>query len=895
MRIATVTAIAVAAMAGTAAAQPPPGSVPGTGGAQQGQQGQIEAGKLSKVPKQTKFVEAEYPKEAFEKGIEAEVILLLDISDKGKVESVGIAQPADPPGMGFDEAALAAAQDWEFEPAELDGKPLAVQITYRYRFTIKTRPAPETQPAPQTGTATQPAAPGRTAVNFTGELIERGTRLPLAGVVVTVFRDDGQKATGFEASTDADGRFVFYDLSPGPWKVLAEPPGYYPYRTTETISVGQRVDATYHVEKASYNPYDVTVTASRPRKEVSRTVIAAEEIDKVPGGAGDPLTVVQNFAGVARSIEGFLIVRGSAPEDSQFFLDGTTIPFIYHFGGLKSVFPNGILESIEFYPGNFSPMYGRATGGIVDVRVKALQPKKVGGYADVSLLDTGVYLEVPLGDKGGIAVAGRRSYIDGVLNLAVPSDAPVSLVTAPVYYDFHLLGNYRPTPAHDLRAYFLLSDDRLELLFDNPADIEPGFEGNRINNSTTSYRSLMTYRYVPGQRFENTLRLSAGRDQLNLSGGQLLFDLDIYTAQLRDAATVRFGDRFALTVGADVLWSSTDAHIALPLPPKEGEPPDMFNIEELVTTDVNNQRSWNPAGFIEAEVRPIPDLLVLPGVRVDHFQRIDETVAQPRLTARWTLTPQVVAKGGVGLFVQEPQLDETNEEFGNPDLEAERALHASAGVEVKPTSWLTLDLTGFYKNLWHLVSPTDATVMDGDVMEPLQLDNGGTGEVYGAELIVRHDFNANLSGWLTYTLSHAERLDSDATESRLFDFDQTHIVNLVASYVLPRNWLVSGRFRLVSGNPSTPVVGSVYNATRDEYRPIYGETNSDRDRSFQQLDLRIDKRWIYQNWIFGAYIDIQNVFNYENSEGLSYNYDYSETDSQTGLPLLTIFGLKAEF
>ena len=180
-------------------------------------------------------------------------------------------------------------------------------------------------------------------------------------------------------------------------------------------------------------------------------------------------------------------------------------------------------------------------------------------------------------------------------------------------------------------------------------------------------------------------------------------------------------------------------------------------------------------------------------------------------------------------------------------------------------------------------------------MEPLRYDNGGTGDVYGAELIVRHDFNNNLTGWLTYTLSRAERLDTDQTEKRLFDFDQTHILNLVASYALPRNWEVSGRFRLVSGNPSTPVVGAVYNASADQYDPIFGDVNSDRDRSFQQLDLRIDKRWIYQNWIFGAYIDIQNVFNYENSEGLSYNYDYSETDSQTGLPLLTIFGLKAEF
>jgi outer membrane receptor protein involved in Fe transport len=656
------------------------------------------------------------------------------------------------------------------------------------------------------------------------------------------------------------------------------------------------VDVTFHVEKASYNPYDVTVTATRPRKEVSRTVISAEELDKVPGGAGDPLTVVQNFAGVARSIEGFLIVRGSAPEDSQVFLDGSTIPLYYHFGGLKSVFPIGILQSIEFYPGNFSPMYGRATGGVVDLQIKELKPKKLGGYADVSLIDTGVYLEMPISNKGGIAVAGRRSYIDGVLNLAVPSDAPVSLVTAPVYYDFHLLGNYRPSPAHDLRAYFLLSDDRLEFLFDNPADIEPGFEGNRISNATTFYRSLLTYRFVPNDRFENNLRVSSGREQTNLSGGQLLFDFDILSAQLRDTMTVRLADAFALSVGADVLWSNVDAHIALPPPPSEGEPPDMFDLDDLIETNVNNQRAWNPAGFVEAEIRPLPDLQILPGVRVDHFDRVAETVVQPRLTTRWQLGPQVVAKGGVGLFTQEPQLNETNEEFGNPDLEAERALHTSAGVEYKPFEFLTLDVTGFYKNLWHLVSPTDRLVDVGDGrMEELQYDNGGTGDVYGAELIVRHDLNANLSGWLTYTVSRAERLDTEATEQRLFDYDQTHIVNLVAKYNLPRNWEISGRFRLVSGNPNTPVVGSVFDASDDEYKPIYGETNSARDRTFHQLDLRIDKRWVYQNWMFNMYLDVQNVYNVENSEGVSYNFDYSESEPQTGLPLLTIFGLKAEF
>jgi hypothetical protein len=180
-------------------------------------------------------------------------------------------------------------------------------------------------------------------------------------------------------------------------------------------------------------------------------------------------------------------------------------------------------------------------------------------------------------------------------------------------------------------------------------------------------------------------------------------------------------------------------------------------------------------------------------------------------------------------------------------------------------------------------------------MLPLLYNNRGTGHVYGAEVLIRHDLNANLTGWIAYTLSRANRIDSDSDDERLFDYDQTHILTVVASYVLPRNWLVSGRFRLVSGNPNTPVVRSVYDVDSDFYQPVFGGVNSDRDAPFHQLDLRIDKRWIYQNWIFGAYLDIQNVYNKANAEGVSYNFDYSESKNETGLPLLTIFGLKAEF
>ncbi len=874
---------------------------------------QVDAQKLTKLPKQTKKVAAEYPKDALEKDITAEVVLLLSINAEGKVDSVGIAEPANPPGMGFDEAAMIAAQQFEFEPAEMNGKKIAVQISYKYKFTLTAKApkveqppaaepatAPEPEAAPVAPVAAVPAAPRPEPVaNFAGILRERGTRLPLSGILVTVFRDDGDKALGFEATSDATGAFQFFDLTPGDWKVLIEPPGFYPYRTTETIKTGERVDTVYFVERGSYNPYDVTVTATRPRKEVSRTVISAKELDKIPGTFGDPLAVIQNFAGVARPppFSGLLIIRGSAPEDTRVFADGSEIPLIYHFGGLRTVLPVGIIDSISFYPGNFSPMYGRAMGGVIDVQIKKLQPKKIGGYVDINLFDSGAFLEGPIGEKGGFALAVRRSYIDYLLNAAVPDNAPVNLITAPRYYDYQLLANYRPAPAHDIRAMVFGSDDRLELLFQNPGALTAQLSNNNLGFSTTFYRSQFQYNFIPNDRWENSFRISQGRNWVDFGFSQFAFRLNTYVSQIRDTVRYKFGDWLTLVGGADVLYSNTDVFVRAPgLPPSEGEPQMMNGPPDFSgavrTTDRKGINLWSPALFVEAELKPIPSLLLLPGLRVDYFDSVSQLSVQPRVTARWSATDRLTAKGGAGLFTQEPTPDQSDPAFGNPALKIEHALHLSAGTEFKPRPYITLDATVFYKDLTNLISRTNEFAPG--TTRPLVYDNKGKGKAMGVELVARHEFTSKFAGWLAYTLSRSTRRDSGDTEDRLFDYDQTHILTVIGSYLLPRNWQFGGRFRLVSGNPITPVIGSVYNATADRYFPTYGKVNSDRLSPFHQLDIRVDKRWVYQKWMLNLYLDIQNIYNRANAENRDYNFNFREWNPQQGLPILPILGVRAE-
>lgn len=854
----------------------------------------IDASQLSKQPKLTRPAKVVYPPDAIGKiSSEVEVVLAVDLDDKGEVTGVTVVEPKTPTGLGFEEAAVTAAYSLGFEPAEIAGKPAPIQIVYTFKFPL---PKPAAPPPPPPATPLPVQAPKPVPVeNFAGVLLERGTRLPMSGILVTVYRSGGEAPVGFENITDAKGHFHFFDLQPGTWKVFIEPPSYYPFRTTEEIHAGEATHATYYVEKGSYNPFDKVVTAERERKEVSRTVIENVVIDKMPGAMGDPLAVIQNFAGVARSPAGSgdIIVRGSAPQDTQFFVDGAAVPLIYHFGGIRSVLPVGMIENLEFYPGNFSPYYGRATGGIVDISTKKLKPIKANGYFDVNLLDSGLYLETPIGNKAAVAVAARRSYIDWIVQGLIPSNAPITDVTLPRYYDYQLLANYRPAPAHDLRLFVFGSSDTFSIVLRNAARAGTEIAGNQIADSTSFFRALASYRYVPSDKVENTLRLSQGHENGDVQVFQFYSHYTVDLTHLRDTVRYEWSKKLALTAGLDVGYYRFSDSVYMPNAPQEGQatPPNLAVAQQ---TNVSGNNVFLPGAFVELELRPLKGLLILPGLRFDYYSDISQATFAPRLTTRYQLAKPVALKAGVGLFYQEPdpytaQLDKN---FGNPDLKAERAIHYSAGVEWKPREHISLDVTGFYKDLSHWISTTTATRPDGT---PVRFDNNGAGRVYGMEVVARHELTSKFTGWLAYTLSRASRRDSGSTTYRLFEYDQTHILTVFGTYELPRNWRIGSRFRLVSGDPTTPVTGGVYNASTLNYNAIFGAKYSDRLPPFAQLDLRVDKRWIFNRWMLNAYLDLQNVFNRANPEAMQYNYDYTKKQVREGLPLYPIIGLRGEF
>ncbi|HEX9051079.1 MAG TPA: TonB family protein [Anaeromyxobacter sp.] len=831
---------------------------------------------LSSPPQLEKLVSAEVPPGTVFPAPEVAVVLAIDVSATGAVEDVRVEQGAGEP---FDSAAAAAARRFTFTPGRLSsGEAVPVTITFRMRIT-----APVEAPA-------EAAAPPPRPVKLSGRLLERGTRKPLADAPVAARSEDGQE-TLVRGTTDAEGRFAL-EVPASRFVLVGVPAGHERLEARVEARPGEERDETFYVESAVGSNVSV-VRGERVRREITKQVIPADEVAAVAGTQGDTLKAVLNLPGAARTaFGGELILRGSGPGDSAAFIEGLEVPIAYHFGALRSTFAPRFMESIEFIPGNFAPDYGRLTGGIVNVRVRDPARDALHGEADFNLYDAGVAVEAPLSSTWSGGAAFRRSWIDTLLPLVIPKDSNLSFSTAPRFYDYQFLATWKPEARDTVRFLFFGSQDRLVAVLDRPVGNDPSISGDF--NARIAYhflQSTWTRTFSPTFRQETWIGL--GLQDLDTEiGPSLFFNLSTRRLDARSTWSWQARPWIEGRAGLDLQSAWYDIALDTPQVPKEGEAPAPISSQSARITASTSGTYVAPAAFAELRFTPRDGIDVLPSVRVDWNSSISRWSVDPRLMARWRVAPRTALKGAAGVYQQPPQPDESSSFSGNPDLLPKRTYQYSAGVEHQPLDGVQLELTGFYKDLSRNVIRNLAAAVDPS--QPRYL-NIGTGRIYGIESLVRARFGERFFGWIAYTYQRSFRTDRPGEPERRFSFDQPHILTVVGTWRPSIRWAFGARFRLVSGNPYTPISGAIYDANGDVWVPIRGATNSGRLAPFDALDVRVDRTWTYDRWRLSAYLDVQNVYNRANPEGWQYNYDYSQRARLTGLPILPILGLKGEW
>ncbi len=741
----------------------------------------------------------------------------------------------------FDDAVVRAAAAFRFEPARFGGKPVPVQITFSHTF-LPPPPPPPASDGPPLVSALQ------------GRLVELGTRVPVQGA--TVAAEIGGRH--YTAEVDARGRFRM-PVPAGAARVTVHAAGYHPFVQEERIAAGQQLFVSYYVERERYDPYEIVVVAEQRRQEVSRITLRGPELKQVPGTFGDPFRVVQALPGVASivSLLPFPVVRGASPGSTGFLLDGTRVPLLYHLLAGPSVLHPELIEEVQFYAGGAPVLYGGYTAGIVDGRTRRARKDESLIDLDVNLLQAGGLVRTPIPFLDATAtVAARVGYPGIILSLAT-DQASLS------YWDYQLRldgGNAR----NGWTVFAFGARDELDT-------VAPDADPNAADPPLTPALVLGFHRLdLRGQlgagRVDTTLRVVGGLDRTTAAGS------DITSLTLEPQARVRYraGPALDVVAGLEGLVKDTSQGDGVAAGPFGNSASIAMFTEDL-------SRQYVGSALAEMLWRPTRDWLIRPGVRGDVYYdgTARKQAADPRLTLRYRLLDRALEgvawggdeaavwlKGSVGLYHQPPRfflplpgLDIMPLRYG-----LLTAVQYDLGAEVPLGEHTHLTVDGFFNDMDPVVfdlqvnrqsvgaaangSLVPTTTTPGDTSAQMTLDRllqQQVGRAYGVEAMLRREARSGLYGWIAYTLSLSERQKDGQFVP--FDFDRTHLLNLVGGVPLPRNWELGARLQYQSGRPTTTTLG--YNTARTD--------------GYFRIDLRIDKRAVYQRWLFDFYVDLTNA------------------------------------
>ena len=821
---------------------------------------------------------AAYPEELKATPKDGQVDLEIVVGEDGSVLEWKVLSATDPL---FEAAAARAVPGLKFEPATLNGHPVAVKVSFSYRFL-----APSPPPAPPaTPAAENTEAPATGLVE--GTVRSRGTRIPIPEAWVAL--GDGEAVR-----CDAAGHFSLAVPSEVDVELKVHAAGFKERSFREKVKPGERVEVVYALDPIRVNPYETVVRADRLRTEVSRVTLEAKELRETPGTMGDPFRVVMLMPGVTGLLSGvaYPIVRGTAPADTGYFLDGVRVPMLFHlFLGPAVVHPD-FIEGLDFYAGSPPTRYGRLLAGVIDGRTAQPRDDRVHVSAYADLINAGAFVEVPISATGtDITVAGRYSYTGGLIalmsNLAAAGEDTSKTVLN--FWDYQarvdqaLLGG-------KLRLFAFGSSDEV---------------GVSDTTSTVAFHRVDARYQHP--LLGGLLEVGAtwGLDELGIGAqasaeaeGQ--YGLKQTTWSARSSWTSELGKGLSLSLNADMEHRGSQVTMSGDM--GSGE----ISIEQPAAIGtffgLGAELVWSKKGWT-----------VVPGVRLDSYHLvpgIQHASLEPRLTVRKELLDTLTFKGAAGLFhqaptmlIQIPAVDTAALRYG-----LQEAVQVDVGLEWKIIDGLDLTVDAYVNPLLRTVE-IDPFDSNADQSNP-----ASRGLAYGLEIMLRHPLGGRWFGWLSYSLQRSTRYTTFTTYDASgnpsgqsaadlpYAYDQTHVLNAVVSYQLPLGWTVGVVFHLNTGRPESGILTSqTMRPGTSEAGPTWvmvSRDQADRLPVFFRVDVRVAKTWVFDSYLFDLYLDVLNASFQSETIGFEYRGGYGGplTKTATGVPLiLPVLGLKATY
>ena len=717
-----------------------------------------------------------------------------------------------------------------------------------------------------------------------GYVRDARTQEALIGVAVAL---DGTDRGGV---TDLEGYYTITNVVPRTYNVTATYLGYQRLtRYDVVVTSGNTLNLLFELSEAASELGEVVIQASpfarRAETPTSIQSLSTQEIIAYPGGNNDIAKVVQSLPGVSGSV-GFrndIILRGGAPNENVYYLDGVEVPNINHFatqgsaGGPVGMLNVSFIDDVTLSTSAFAARYDNPLSGVLQFRQRTGNRERTQGNLRLGASEVAATLEGPLikgKEQTTYIVSVRRSYLQLLFRL-------IDLPFLPSYWDYQYKINHKFSLKDEISLIGLGSIDRFTLNPPENATLEQLAVLDQIpvyQQWTSTVGATWKHRFKDGF-FDLTLSgniLNNGADKFegNDDGNEERRLLRLRSVEDENKLRFnwsRFRGPWALS------WGATAQHARY-----TNDFFQVFDREPLREVRFNSQIRFGKFGGYGQVGRDWfgKRLNVTLGVRTDvnTFTTGGMNPLQtlsPRLSASLALTEKWRLNGSAGRYYKIAPYTvlgfrDNAGQLVNQDVRYIRSDHLVAGVEFLPWPSARFTLEGFWKGYdQYPVSVVDSislanlggnfgTVGNEDVAD------AGRGRAYGVEFLYQQKLIRNFFGILAYTYYFSEFTGFDRDVFIPTAWDQRHLLSFTGGYKFPRNWEVGARARVQGGAPFTPidtVASLLAYPVRGTGVLNFDRINTLRLGSFAAVDLRVDKKYNFKRWSLQAYLDIQNALN----------------------------------
>lgn len=734
---------------------------------------------------------------------------------------------------------------------------------------------------------------------ITGKVVDETSREPIPGVNVTII------GTNIGTATDLNGNFEINGISFGMYQVKFSSVGYSTVvKTDVVVSSAKPTDLMVYLVESTIEFESINVKANYfmqdPSEIGSIANFSYEEIRRAPGGFEDVIRALSVLPGVAQTSAGRndLVVRGGAPSENLYIVDGFVVPNINHFGtqgatgGPISYINLDFVRETTFSTGGFSTLYGDKLSSVLSIDLRDGRKDKLGGKATISASQFGLNAEGPIGDKGNFLFSARRSYLDFIFDAA-------GFNFVPEYYDVLSKVNYDINSKEKISFLFVSAFDRVKF---NNKTAEDRYDNSRILGSNqNSYLTGISYRKLIPNGFY-TISLSRNfTDYDSAQRDSLLNPIFLNKSregenELKGDLVLKLSKTSELNFGSSLKLIKFSADIKLP------SFITTFG-EALSISSVNTKTNFLKYNiYTQLNQVLFNKLRMNVGARLDYFNGIEAKYNfNPRISFSYSISDLANMNLSIGSYSQSPSYIWLAAIPSNKELKAVKVNQIVLGYERNLDEDLRLKLEAFTKQYsdyptsvirpYLVLANTGAGYTGSEDnfssfgFEPLV--SKGKGNVNGLELsLQKKSSEVPHYGIISITYSKARFTGLDGIE-RDGTYDQRLIINASGGYRFNEKWEVSGKFKFATGNP--------YTSFNDDGTQSVINYNSKRFKSFHSVDLRVDRRWEFDGWNLITYLDIQNIYNNKNTNIIRWDYRKNKVAENNSIGILPSIGVSVEF